>query len=153
MHSMSRPACLSAALVTLALAGCGDGYNGTNRPDSADIATDTENAFCAAMEGVAVRMARDTDTPTPPDALRVDFGEVVTLLDQAEEHAPAAISDDVAAFAAAIAHYVVALADADYDLDVIFSTPEGTRLAEDTSHALTPDVINHMTGPCGITLE
>ena len=39
------------------------------------------------------------------------------------------------------------------DLDVIFSTAEGTRLAEDTSHALTPDVINHMTGPCGITLE
>ena len=85
------------------------------------------------MEGVAVRMARDTDTPTLPHALRVDFGEVVALLDQAEEHAPVAISDDIAAFAAAIDLYVVALADADYDLDVIFSTPEGTRLAEDTS--------------------
>ncbi len=46
------------------------------------------------------------------------------LLDQAEEHAPAALSNDIATFAAAIDHYVVALADADYDLDVIFSTPK-----------------------------
>ena len=105
------------------------------------------------MEGVAARLARATDTPTSPQALRVEFGEVVTLLHKAEEHAPAAISDDVTAFAAAIDRYVVALADADYNLDVIFSTPEGTRLAEDISHALTPDVINHMTGPCAITLE
>ena len=51
------------------------------------------------MEGVAVRMARDTDTPTPPHALRMNFDEVVALLDQAEEHTPAAIGDDVAAFA------------------------------------------------------
>ena len=147
---MSRPARFTAALI-LALAGCGD--TETNRPDSADIAEDTESAFCSAMEDVAVRMARDTDTPTPPEALRIDFDEVVTLLDQAEEHAPAAISDDIAAFAAAIDQYVVALAAADYELDVIYSTPEGTRLAEDASHALTPDVITHMTGPCGITLE
>ena len=145
---MSRPARLTAALVTLAITGCGD--TATNRPN---IATDAEDAFCSAMEGVAARMALDTETPTPPHALRIDFDEVVTLLDQAEEHAPAAISVDITAFAAAIDHYVVALAAADYNLDVIFSTPEGTRLAEDTSHALTPDVINHMKGPCGITLE
>ena len=151
MHCMSRSARLTAALVTLALVGCGD--TGTNSPNNANTATDTDDAFCSAMEGVAARMARDTDTPTQPQALRVDFDEIVTLLDQAQEHAPAALSDDIAIFAAAIDHYVVALADADYDLDVIFSTPEGTRLAEDTSHALTPDVINHMTGPCGITLE
>ena len=151
MHSMSRPSRLFAALVTLAFAGCGD--TGTNRPHSADVANGAESTFCSAMEGVAARMARATDTPMPPHALRVEFGEVVTLLDEAEEHAPAAISDDIAAFAVAIDHYVVALADADYNLDVIFSTPEGTRLAEDTSHALTPDVINHMTGPCGITFE
>ena len=148
---MFRPGRLSAALVTLAFTGCGD--SGTNRPNSADVANDAEIAFCSALEGVAARMAPGTDTPTPPDALRVEFGELVTLLDEAEEHAPAAISNDITAFAVAIDHYVVALADADYNLDVIYSTPEGTRLAEDTSHALTPDVINHMIGPCGITLE
>ena len=154
MQCMSRSARLTAALVTLALMGCGDtGANSPNNANTANTTTDTDEAFCSAMEGVAARMARDTDTPTQPQALRVDFDEVVTLLDQAEEHAPEALSDDIATFAAAIDHYVVALADADYDLDVIFSTPEGTRLAEDTSHALTPDVINHMTGPCGITLE
>ena len=39
-------------------------------------------------------MARATDTPMP-HALRLELGEVVTLLDEAEEHAPAAISDDI----------------------------------------------------------
>ena len=148
---MSRPTRLTAALITLAFTGCGD--TGTNRPDSATIETDIDETFCSAMEGVAARMARNTESITPPNALRSDFNEIVTLLDQAEEHAPAAIRDDITALATAIDHYVVALADADYNLDVIFSTPEGTRLAENTSHALTPDVINHMTGPCGITLE
>lgn len=153
MHPMSSQARLFAAVVTLALALAGCGHPGTNGRNSADTATDTEQAFCSAMGGVAVRIARGAETTTPPDDLRVDFGEVVALLDQAEEQAPEAISDDVAAFAAAIDRYVVALADADYDLDVIFSTPEGTQLAVETSHALTRDVVNHMTGSCGIVLE
>lgn len=151
MHHMSRQARLCAVAVVLAATGCGDTTPG--RSDSAQTTAATDDAFCAAMQGVAVRLARNTEMPTPPSDLRVAFDEVVTLLDQAEEHAPDTISDDIAVFAAAIDHYVVALADADYDLDVIFSTPEGTQLAEDTSHALTPAVINHMTGPCDITLE
>ena len=95
VHSMTRTARLSAAPVTLAFAGCGD--IGTNRPNSADGASNAENAFCSAMEGAPARLARATDT-TSPQALRVEFGEVVTLLDKVEEHAPAAISDDVTAF-------------------------------------------------------
>ncbi len=145
---MSRPTRLAVALVVLAAAGCGD--TGTDVPDNADMTADAD-AFCSAMEGVAVRMAPDAGTP--PRRLREDFDEVVALLDQAEEHAPTTISEEITAFAAAIDQYVIALADADYDLGVIFSTPEGTRLAEDASHALTPAVVDHMTGPCGITLE
>ena len=145
MHRIPRPTCLVAAVLTLALGGCGD--SGTDTADNGD------DAFCSAMERVAALLAPDTGSSTPPQELRADFEEVVTQLDEAEQHAPAAISDDVAAFATAIDDYVVALAAADYDLDTIFSTPEGTRLAEDTSHALTPDVVNHLTGPCAITLD
>lgn len=141
MPCISRPTRLVAALLTLTLAACGD-----------DGTEDAGATFCTVMEQVAARMEPDTGTPTPPDGVRANFDEVVTLLDQAEQDAPAAISDDVAAFATAMDDYVAALAAVDFDLDAIFATPEGTQLAEDTSHALTPDLINHMTGPCGISL-
>lgn len=141
MHRMSRPTRLAAALLTLTLAACG--VSGTD---------DADDAFCATMEHVAARIEPDTGSPTPPDGVRANFDEVVTLLDQAEQNAPAELDDDLAAFATAIDDYVAALVAVDYDLAAIFSTPEGTQLAEETSHALTPDMINHMTGPCGITL-
>lgn len=139
MHRMSRPTRLVAAALTLTMAACGE--DGTD---------DADRAFCTAMEQVAARM--EPDTGARPDAVRANFDEVDTLLDQAEQNAPAAIAEDVATFASAIDDYVTALAEVDYDLAAIFSTPEGTQLAVVTSHALTPDVINHMTGPCGITL-
>lgn len=142
MHRGSRSPRLLAALLTLtAAAACSE----------ADGADDTANAFCAAMEEVAAGMTPDSGAT--PDATRANFDEVVEHLDEAEENAPPAIAEDVVVYAAAIDDYVAALDEADYDLSVIFSTTEGTRLAEDTSHALTPDVIDHMTDTCGITLE
>lgn len=90
--------------------------------------------------------------PTPPAEVETSFGEVVTLLDQAERTAPSELRDDVTRYATAIDDYVAALAAVDFDLDAIFSTPEGAQLAQDTSHALTPDIVNYMTGPCGISL-
>ncbi len=136
---MSRPTRLLVALLILTLAGCEN-----NGPDNADA------AFCNAMEQVAALMEPDNGS-TPP-GVRADFDMVVALLDQAEQSAPAAIRDDVASFAGAIDDYVGALAAVDFDLAAIFSTAEGTQLAEDTSHALTPDIVHHMTGTCGITL-
>lgn len=142
MNRASRSTRLLAALLTLtAVAACG----------KADGADDTATAFCAAMEEVAARMTPDAGAA--PDAVRANFDEVVEQLDEAEQNAPAPIVEDVTTYAAAIDDYVAALDEADYDLTVIFSTTEGTRLAEDTAHALTPDVIDHMTGTCGITLE
>ena len=139
MHRMSRPTRLVAALLTLAVGACAD--EGTD---------DADNAFCTAMEQVAARM--EDDPGAPPDEVRDNFEEVVTLLDQAEQNAPNAITDDVATFASAIDDYVTALAAVDFDLAAIHSTAEGTQLAEETSHALTPDVVDYMTGTCDITL-
>jgi hypothetical protein len=59
--------------------------------------TATMNRYALTLTIALIALTAATETPTPPDALRVDFGEVVTLLDQAEERAPAAISDDIAA--------------------------------------------------------
>ncbi len=139
MHRTISPTRLAATLLTLTLLACGDSDDG-------------EDAFCAAMEQVAMRMEPSTG-PTPPREVEASFGEVVTLLDQAERTAPPELRGDVDRYATAIDDYVVALDAVDFDLNAIFSTPEGEQLAVDTSHALTPDVVNHMTGPCGITLR
>ncbi len=90
--------------------------------------------------------------PIPPAELEASFDGVVTLLDQAERTAPPELRGDVTRYAAAIDDYAVALAAVDFDLDAIYSTPAGAQLAQDTSHALTPDIVNYMTGPCGISL-
>ncbi len=142
MHCTIRSTRLIATLLTLTLTFLACGDNG---------AGDGEDAFCGAMEQVTTRMEPNT-APTPPAEVEASFGEVVTLLDQAERSAPSELSGDVARFATAIDDYVAALAAVDFDLDAIFNTPEGLELAQDTSHALTPDIINHLTGPCGISL-
>jgi hypothetical protein len=141
MHRTIRPTRLAATLLTLTLLACGDSG-----------ASEEDDAFCAGMEQVVTRMEPSTG-PTPPGEVEASFGEVVTLLDEAERTAPSELSGDVARFATAVDVYVAALEAVDFDLDAIFSTPEGVQLAQDTSHALTPDIINHLTGPCGITLR
>ncbi len=143
MHPTTTPTRLGATLLTLTLTLVACGRSG---------GTDTKDAFCPAMEQVTTRLAPSPE-PTPPADLEASFGEVVTLLDQAERTAPSELRGDVARYATAIDDYVAALAAVDFDLDAIFSTPEGTQLAQDTSHALTPDMVNHMSGPCGITLR
>jgi len=140
MQPTISPTRLAATLLTLTLLACGDSGDGNG-----------EDAFCAAMEQVATRMEPRTE-PTPPGEVEASFGEVITLLDQAERTAPSELAGDVAHFATNVDDYVAALAAVDFDLEAIFSTPEGAQLAQDTSHALTPDIINHMTGPCGVSL-
>ena len=133
------------------LFGCGD--SGTNRPNTADIAADAETRSAPPWKAWRSRLARDTDrqrrrqrsASTSTRSSRCSTKPSRRARQRSATTSPPSPRPSIA--------YVVALADADYDLDVIFSTPEGTRLAEDTSHALTPDVVNHMTGPCGITLE
>ena len=143
MHCRITPTRLGAALLTLTLTlvACGGGES-----------TTPATPFCAAIGEVAARMEPNSGSMTP-QAVEARFDEVVTLLDEAEQTAPSVITDDVATYAAAIDDYATALAAVGFDLDALFSTPPGAQLAEDTSHALTPDVINHMTGPCGITLR
>jgi hypothetical protein len=142
MRHTIGPTRLGATLLALTLTLVACGRSG---------GTDTEDAFCPVMEQVATRMAPSAE-PTPPAEVETSFGEVVTLLDQAERTAPSELRGDVTRYAAAIDDYVVALAAVDFDLDAIFSTPEGAQLAQDTSHALTPEIVNYMTGPCGISL-
>jgi hypothetical protein len=58
----------------------------------------------------------------------------------------------VATFDTAIHGFAIALAEVGYQLDAIFKTPKGAKLAADTSHALTPAIVDELAGPCGLDL-
>lgn len=89
MRHTIGPTRLSATLLTLTLTLVACGRSG---------GTDTEDAFCPAMEQVATRMEPSAE-PTPPAEVETSFGEVVTLLDQAERTAPSELRDDVTRYA------------------------------------------------------
>jgi hypothetical protein len=141
VNRIAGPARLVAALVAVVglLAACGDDEPAAN------------GDFCDTMEQVTTLLEPNTGSTTPEET-QARYDELAMLLDQAEQAAPPAIADDVSTFANAIDDFATALADVDYDLDAMYSTPEGNQLAEDTSHALTPAIIDHLTGPCGLTL-
>jgi hypothetical protein len=62
------------------------------------------------------------------------------------------IAADVEAYAAAYDRYVDLLIESGYDLDVVFSTQQGSDLAIETSHALTPAMVGYLTGDCRLSL-
>jgi hypothetical protein len=90
------------------------------------------------------------DAQPAPAQTKAEFDEIASLLARAEDAAPSALTDDIATFARAINEYRATLADVGYNLGAIYSTPQGIALATDTSHALSPAVVRHMIGPCGI---
>jgi hypothetical protein len=58
----------------------------------------------------------------------------------------------VATFATAIHGFATAPVRVGYQLDAIFKAPNGVKLAADTPHALTPAIVDELTGPCGLDL-
>ena len=78
MHFTTIPTRLAATLLTLTLTltllACANSSEG-------------DDAFCVVMEQVASQMEPSTG-PTAPGEVEASFGEVVTLLDQAERTAP-----------------------------------------------------------------
>lgn len=140
-HTGRWPRRVAILFILGLLAACGD--DGTT--------AGAGGKFCDAMERVSTLLEPNTGS-TAPEGVEARYRELSRQLDQAEQTAPSAIEGDVAIFAAAIDDYATALAGVGYDLDTVYSTPEGVQLAEDTSHALTPAVVDHLTGRCGLDL-
>jgi hypothetical protein len=88
--------------------------------------------------------------PRTPSARQTQYVQLAALLDQAQGAVPQRLHDDLARFTLAIDAFAAALAKVDYNLDAIYSTPNGVRLAADTSHALSPRLVEQITGPCGL---
>lgn len=112
----------------------------------------TERSFCDSMEQ-ATRLLEPQTAPTTRQDTRERYVELEAVLLAAQRAAPPALDADIVTFAAAIDRFATALAAVDHDIDELFSTPAGIQLAEKTSHALTPTLIGHLTGPCGLDLK
>jgi hypothetical protein len=107
-------------------------------------------AFCHTMKQVTARLDPGTGSQTPA-ANKARYEQLATLLAHAHTVSPASLTNDVTTFQSAIGNFAAALAAVNYDLDALFKTPNGTKQADDASHAMTPAVVNYMTGPCGLT--
>ena len=89
--------------------------------------------------------------PTSPRETKATFDEAATWFEKLEGAAPDELAVDVRAYAAAYDEYAHYLSTVGYNLDAVFATSEGTQLAKDTSHTLTPTIANYVRGTCGLS--
>ena len=150
LHVVGLSVALWAAFVA-----CGDTETATSgtaadaSPVSGTTTNPADTAFCDAMAHLIGLLAPTENSS--PDATRATFAEAAGWFERANDAAPAAIADDFASYKAAYDGYVHYLSTVDFNLDVVFSTPEGKQLAIDTSHTLTPAIVEHVVGECGLS--
>ena len=157
MTSHRRRAAVSIVF-GLAVVGCADdtaSETAASYPVAANGSPDETNAdrsdseFCEAMGHLIVLLA-PTDESSP-EATRATFAEAAGWFEQASVSAPAEIADDFADYKTAYDEYRRYLGTVDFNLDAVFSTPEGRQLAIDTSHSITPAIVEHVIGECGLS--
>lgn len=125
------------------------GIQGEDEPNQPEGATTNPDEFCDAM-GHLIVLLEPTDRSSPAEK-KETFDEAAVWFEQARQSAPDPIADDVAIYADAYESYTTYLDESGYSLDVVFSTDEGTDLAIDTSHTLTPGIVDYVTGECALT--
>lgn len=151
------PFALCATIATIAtvatVAACGDSRSASpdtvTRPPNSDTALPTGGGFCEAMAHLIVLLAPTDDSN--PDDTEATFTEAAGWFEQADSTAPAAIADDVAAYKTAYDDYIHFLGTVDFNLTAVFSTPQGGQLAIDTSHSLTPAIVQYVIDECGLS--
>jgi hypothetical protein len=157
MRSRARHT-VAAAVIILAVAACSDsdadltgavdGVDTTSRPArSPEGAAGGE--FCDAMSHLVVLLA--PSGPTSPHDTEATFTEAATWFAQADGAAPDELAADFHHYAAAYDEYTHYLSTVGFNLDAVFATPEGEQLAIDTSHTMTPTIVEYVTGTCGLS--
>jgi hypothetical protein len=149
-HRTAQPAPFVAVVLAASIlaVGCSSSIaaTGSSRSSVTNHAT-----FCHTMKQVTDLLEPNTGSMTPAGT-KVRYERLSTLLHQAHRSSPPALAPDVATFAIAIHRFTTALAKVGYQLDAIYKSPGGEKLAADTSHALSATIVNELTGPCGIDL-
>jgi len=149
----TRLVAVACALVVTggAVAACGSSGNAVDRtaPPATSGGVRSEAAFCEGM-GHLIRLLAPQDTSSPAET-EAQFSEAAGWFDQANRNAPADIAEDFAAYAAAYDEYTHYLSTVGFNLDTVFSTQKGTDLAIDTSHTITPALVQHAEQQCGLS--
>lgn len=122
-----------------------DGNDGA-APENASPGPDE---FCDAM-GHLIVLLEPTESSSPTQT-KATFDEAAGWFEHARRSAPEPIAADVVAHADAYETYTRFLDESGYRLDVVFSTAEGTDLAIETSHTLTPSIVEYVTDECGLS--
>jgi len=92
-----------------------------------------------------------SDGPTNPTETEATFAAAAVQFQLANAAAPTSIATEFAAYSAAYDEYVHFLSTVGYNLDVVFSTEEGTQLAIETSHTITPAIVQYTIQECGLS--
>ena len=143
------PVALLAA-AELSLTACTGLQGGEPHDDgNAESTAASGDEFCEAMSHLIV-LLEPTDSSSPSETQKT-FEEATTWFEQAGGAAPESIASDVATYVDAYAVYTQYLDDVGYRLDEVFSTEEGTDLAIDTSHTLTPAIVGYVTDECELS--
>ncbi len=138
------------AAAALSLTACTGLQGGDPHDDgSAESTAASGDEFCEAMSHLIV-LLEPTDSSSPSETQKT-FEEATTRFEQAGDAAPESIASDVATYVDAYAVYTQYLDDVGYRLDEVFSTQEGTDLAIDTSHTLTPAIVGYVTDECELS--
>jgi hypothetical protein len=138
------------ATAVLSLASCTGLQGGEPHDDGSGQPTVASGEeFCEAMSHLIV-LLEPTDSSSPSETQKT-FEEAATWFEQAGAAAPESIASDVTTYVDAYSKYTQFLDEVGYRLDVVFSTQEGTDLAIDTSHTLTPAIVGYVTDECGLS--
>ncbi len=92
-----------------------------------------------------------SDPDQEPEDVQRTWEAMLPLLDAVEEEPSAELAGDVDRFTGALRRYAAHLETIDYDLDTLFETRRGKKLAAATSHALTPTIVEHLQEDCEIS--
>lgn len=141
------------AAAALSLTAC-TGLQGGSEPHDdgrAESKLSSGDEFCEAV-GHLIVLLEPTESSSPTETQK-NFEEAAIRFEQAGDAAPESIASDVLNSVAAFAEYTQHLDDVDYRLDLLFSTQEGTDLAIDTSHTLTPAIVGYVIDECGLSFS
>lgn len=140
-----------SVVLSVTTGACGDNENaGTNTTAATAIAANpTDGEFCEAMAHLIVLLT-PTDDSSPTET-KATFTEAAGWFERANTTAPATISADFATYKTAYDEYASYLSTVDFNLDMVFSTQEGRQFAVDTSHSLTPAIVQYAIDECGLS--
>jgi hypothetical protein len=133
-------------LTASALCAC-TGIQGDS--DAAGSTMVSDDRYCEAMSHLVVLL--EPQESATPNETQATFEEAAQWFAQAREAAPESISSDVAAYADAFEQYIRYLDGVDYRLEAVFESSDGSALAADTSHGMTPPIVDYVTDECGLT--